>query len=541
MKKKFNIKAGILSAAFIIAGATAALPAVAPQTVMAAESSTPKGMYEIVRKINIYEQSSDGSYVLLGTVPQTAYVSSKNMTYTFQQMSADSLLKGGLRYYKANPAVIPSVTASYGNNPADLDVYLSVDESKLVTETKTIKRNVKYTLVDSNGKKSDYGGFNRDITFTRYGYIDANGQKVMDAWSGEYTFPEDDVPAKTGYAPNMTKVPSKTVTPYDSDINIEVIYSQLPTQTQTKTVTRKINLIGKKVDGTTKSLGDATQTVTLSREVYTDTDGTVKVLRDWNSGQFKEYTLPEIDGYTKTQNKVAALQVDGNSKDTSVDVYYNAKKEYTIMYYLDGNSNASSQTTKVTYGTLTKTRTLSELNFFKANHDFLGWAAYREQDDTWYVRDSSGNKSFKKINGQLPQGYSFVLYKNGESVKATATSGVVHFVAQWKQKTYTVKYHSNDTSAASNKTTTVNYGTMTKTLTVSELGFKNGNKTFAGWKAYREVDDTWYLRDSNGKKAYKKLVNGKLPANHTYVLYANGESVKASAPRGIVHFYAQWK
>ena len=546
MKKKLNLKSKIAALALLTAGATTAVPAVVPQVAMAAETTAAQntnGSYQIVRNINFYYKNDDGSTTFGGSAPYTYTVPYRNMQVTFPEIKVADLFNGGLGYWKPDREIIPAVKATYDNPPADENIYLSLDKSSYTEESKTIKRTVNYYYVDTDGKKSSAGKYSDSVTFKRGGYIDASGNKVMYDWSGDYTFKELAVEQKTGYTVNMEKVPAKTVTPADSDFEVEVIYSKIPTRTETKEIKRKINLIGKNADGTTTNLGGAEQSATISRVVYTDTDGTVKVLRDWNTAGIPEYSVPDRTGYTKQQATVPAMNVTSSSKDTEVNVYYDSNvKTYTVKYHLDDNSAASSKSTTVTYGKLTPTLSISDLGFSKANQVFKGWKAYREVDDTWYVKDSNGKNSFKKlVNGQLPAGHSFVLYKNGESVKATAQSGIVHFYAQWEQRQFTVKYHQDDNSAASSKSTTVNYGTLTPTLSISELGFSKANFIFKGWKAYRESDDTWFMKDSNGKNSFKKLVNGQLPAGHAFVLYKNGESVKATAPSGNVHFYAQWE
>ena len=129
-----------------------------------------------------------------------------------------------------------------------------------------------------------------------------------------------------------------------------------------------------------------------------------------------------------------------------------------------------------------------------------------------------------------------------KKVGATATTGkVAEAKKQNIEKKYIVNYHIDDQSEPSSVSTVVVYGILTNTKTVSELGFEKDKKTFIGWKVYREMDDTWYLKDDKGKNSFKKLINGQLPVGHTYVMYKNGEPVKRTASGGIVHFYAQWK
>lgn len=64
---------------------------------------------------------------------------------------------------------------------------------------------------------------------------------------------------------------------------------------------------------------------------------------------------------------------------------------FTIYYHSSDTAAASSTTTKVTYGTSTATKTISELGFSKAGYTFAGWKVYREVDGKYYVQDANGN------------------------------------------------------------------------------------------------------------------------------------------------------
>ena len=217
------------------------------------------------------------------------------------------------------------------------------------------------------------------------------------------------------------------------------------------------------------------------------------------------------------------------------------QSSFTVKYHADDTANASSKTTKVQYGVSTKTLTAAQLGFSKTGKSFAGWKAYREADDKWFVTDKDGKTSWTKLtNGKLPSGSSFCLYKNGTSVAKTAPSGNVHLYAQWKDNVFTVKYHADDTANASSKTTSVQYGVSTKILTTAQLGFSKTGLNFKGWKAYREVDDKWYVTDKDGKTSWTKLTNGELPEGSSFCLYKNGTSVSKTAPSGTVHLYAQW-
>ena len=215
---------------------------------------------------------------------------------------------------------------------------------------------------------------------------------------------------------------------------------------------------------------------------------------------------------------------------------------FMIKYHADNSESVSNNTTTVEYGVSTKILTIAELNFNKEGKEFEGWRAYREVDNKWYLKDGSGKSSWQSLNnGNLPEGYSYSLYKNGTTVAKTAPEGVVHLYAQWKNNEYTIKYHPDDSNATSNKTTLVQYGVSTKIMTLAELNFSKAGKDFVGWRAYRDYDKKWYLKDSNGKSSWQSLNDGNLPAGYSYSLYKDGISVSKTAPRGVVHLYAQWK
>lgn len=576
MKKKFNFKAKLIGAALLAAGVTAAAPIAVPTAVMAQETAGTNGSQSITipfgcsyrteektirRTAHYMYREADGS-----TTPIPSTEEGKNLErwsqVTMQKITVFNKKTGAtVKTYYSDPVefpawespdiygyapdkeVIPAKTFTWDDESEDVYVYYTRDESRESIETKEFTRTIYTTYKDTDGSVIKEYTEPQTLELQRYVWTDKNGNKTYGDW-GTATAKKMDVPVVNGYKANMTEVPEVVITsPDDTFEDVHIVYTKRPYKTEKKEITRKINLIGNNNDGTTTYLEGQTQKVTLSRTVYTDTNGVEEVRTDWQTGTLPQYNVPDKNGYTKLQSTVPALKVDGSSESTEVNVYYNAiQKTFTVMYHLDDASSASDKTTNVNYGTLTNTLSLSELGFSKANHTFKGWKAYRECDDTWYMRDRNGNKAFKKlVNGQLPAGHSFILYKNAEAVKATAPSGIVHFYGQWEQRRFIVRYHADDFGVASNRLTSVNYGTLTKTLTISELGFSKANHTFKGWKAYRECDDTWYMRDSNGNKAFKKLVNGQLPEGHSFILYKNGESVKATAPEGEVHFYAQWE
>jgi hypothetical protein len=240
-----------------------------------------------------------------------------------------------------------------------------------------------------------------------------------------------------------------------------------------------------------------------------------------------------------------ALYVNGESvgkttvAGTTAHFYaqWESNNAFTVKYYLTDNSSASNQTSTVVYGVSQKTLTIEALGFIQAGKKFKGWKVYRDYDNKWYVKDSTG-KSYWATS--VPTGGSYALYVNGESVGKTTVAGTTaYFYAQWENTNqFTVKYHLTDTSPASSQTSTVTYGVSQKTLTIETLGFQQSGKRFKGWIVYRDYDNKYYVKDSTGKSYWATEV----PAGGNYALYVNGESVGKTTVAGTTaHFYAQWE
>ena len=209
---------------------------------------------------------------------------------------------------------------------------------------------------------------------------------------------------------------------------------------------------------------------------------------------------------------------------------------FVVYYHADLNAAASGTTTTVTYGVNTKTKTVEELGFTSKEKRFLGWRIYREKDQTWRVRKPDGTEGWAKT---LSTGYSYVTYGNGCSVGGTVNAGEnVHFYATWDDVVkFTIRYHDHDNYPPAGSTTEVYYGYSTPTLTYQQIGFNDANRTFRGWKVYREYDKSWAVKTADGGMTWSSNVN----ADTQYYLYPNGDIVAKTAPVGtVVHFYGQW-
>ena len=61
----------------------------------------------------------------------------------------------------------------------------------------------------------------------------------------------------------------------------------------------------------------------------------------------------------------------------------------------------------------------------------------------------------------------------------------------------------------SDKVSVVKYSSKTPVCIIEELSFSKDGEKFAGWKVFREVDDTWDLVDKKtNEKGWYKLVDG---------------------------------
>ena len=527
--KRFRIKVGIIGVTFAALGMIPTATAVLPQqTVLAAETD-----YRIVRNINIYIKQTDGSKKLHGTVPQEMDVPAsvnKNTKFTFPSVNSNDILGKGFEAYKPDKSVIPAAEGSYNSPPEDAELILSIDPDKALVKDNEIVRTIKYYVKGSDGKESLF-------KTEKYSIIFPAGSLLTSTAS----FPDRTVEQKPGYTADKDVVKGKSVKANATSFEEKVVYSlNSDVITETKTVWRKINFIDQ--DTNKQIRGSQSKGVIFSRDIIKNSDGKIVVVRDWQtSGTIPEYTVPDIEGYSHSQKTVPSKSVNVKTKDYEVNVYYTSTR-FTVNYHIDENSSASSKKTVVDYGTLTKTLTISQLGFEKNNYSFKGWKAYREIDDSWLLKDASGKMKWMKLNNNtLPEGYTFYIYRDGQRVKEMAKRGNTHFYGQWEENKFTVNYHLDEKSGASSKKTEVIYGDLTKTLTTSELGFKKSGKTFSGWKAYREMDDSWLLQDKNGKTKWLKLVKNALPDGYSFYIYRNGQRVRHLAKSGDVHFYGTWK
>ena len=220
---------------------------------------------------------------------------------------------------------------------------------------------------------------------------------------------------------------------------------------------------------------------------------------------------------------------------------------YTIFYHEGFGEPAEEVTTEVEFGIPKPTLTIEELEYEEIGRIFIGWAVHRDIDNKWYLKTTNDlDRAWMELaDSELPNGYTYVLYGNNNSVSETAESGRVDFYAQWKEAGFRVFYHETEEAEASEIYTDVVYGEETATLTIESLYeqdsvFQNTDRAFNGWKVFREDNQTWRLVNSTGAEEWKALENGKLPVGYEYALWGNGRKVARTMETGGLHFFATW-
>ncbi|WP_425613193.1 BspA family leucine-rich repeat surface protein [Xylocopilactobacillus apis] len=106
---------------------------------------------------------------------------------------------------------------------------------------------------------------------------------------------------------------------------------------ETKVVTRTINV--NNPDYTVKT---EKQSATIQRTVTNNPDGS-KTYGEWSKAQWEEYNVPKILGYEPTQSLVPAQSVDGNTQDSTIDIYYDPMELTITVQYINNGKVVGSQ------------------------------------------------------------------------------------------------------------------------------------------------------------------------------------------------------
>ncbi len=259
----------------------------------------------------------------------------------------------------------------------------------------------------------------------------------------------------------------------------------------------------------------------------------------WENLEGKE--PPEGQDFRLLNDKVSIIK---RSPGGVIHLYAQWKtRNFTVLYHPGDGEKELNASTTVVFGNRTIIKSIDELNLKKTGYGFNGWKIYRDTDDKWLLKNKAKERKWMKITGnKLPKDYSFVILKDGGSLTKTCSGGTVHLYALWKKLDYTmVLYHADDTKIPLPEKTKVISGKCTKIKTLSELQLKEKTGAFTGWKAYRDIDDKWLLKDTADNPSWMSLNDGKLPFGHSYYLLKDGMVFAKTADASNIHLYAQWK
>ena len=155
-----------------------------------------------------------------------------------------------------------------------------------------------------------------EIQYLDHGQI--VGTQKITGYTGDTIMPNYHAPQ--GY--EITSITPATITIDGSGkqiVQVNVSHKQ-ETSVEYKTVIRTINL--HQINGQMKTYK---QTVLLQRGVQRDAVTGNKTYGQWNTGYWDAFNIPVIDGYTASQDQVAAQLVTDQDSDQTVDVYYTHK------------------------------------------------------------------------------------------------------------------------------------------------------------------------------------------------------------------------
>ena len=250
----------------------------------------------------------------------------------------------------------------------------------------------------------------------------------------------------------------------NTDITVHLKHV-IDTTSEEKTVTRTI-----KVTDPTGKVTTIPQTTKVTRSVSTDKVTNQKTYGDWTSSSFDSYDVPTIEGYTASQSKVDEAIVDGNSKDSEINISYTANDQVIKINYIDSDNNDSVVKSDTLNGNIDQT--------VKTNINIPEGYTIEEQVPTDYTFKASGNTD---ITVKLKHGTTTVTPdkpkttndKLPDNPSKNYPSGVAESDLN-KNVTRTIKV----TDPQGKVTTTIQTVHLTRSATVDEV---TGKVTYDDW------------------------------------------------------------
>ena len=169
----------------------------------------------------------------------------------------------------------------------------------------------------------------------RVSYMDGNKEVAYENFNGHTdettNLKFDKVPVNYDVDGDLPKSSYKFTADGNQVVTVKLKH-QMENITEHKTITRTITIVAPHGNETTKS-----QPVILTRTNVRDKVNNHVTYGTWDTGSFAEYDVPAIAGYTPSQTKVEAQDVDENTQDSTVNITYTANKQTGVISYVDAN------------------------------------------------------------------------------------------------------------------------------------------------------------------------------------------------------------
>lgn len=288
-----------------------------------------------------------------------------------------------------------------------------------------------------------------------------------------------------------------------------------------KTITRTIKVTTP--DGQTKTVE---QTVHLTRTADVDEVTGEVTYGKWTTGEWSNYDVPTVQGYTASQNEVSTAKVTGDTKDQTVTVTYTAEQQKLIVNFIDDTTGQTLKT--INKDGLTNSNsnynTKSDIQNYVNNH-------YRLVSD-----DTNGQNLVFDNDDSKTQTYNVHLAHNTHNINdSKIITETIHYKLDNGQKAFddynaqlsftrtgyndevTGQNHWNDWQATNGQTFNAVQSPSKKGYTpdktsIETVNVKPGDKnidTTVTYNANAQVAKISYIDDNTGATLKTDNANGK--------------------------------
>lgn len=197
----------------------------------------------------------------------------------------------------------------------------------------------------------------------------------------------------------------------DQELVIHLVHSTTTTD-DPRTITRTINIT--QPDGQTST---EVQSVTINRTIITDNVTKVASIGDWTTGEWTQYSVPSISGYTPSQGQMDATTVDCETNDQVVNINYLPNAQLAQVNFIDQTTGQTIRTVDI--------NGLSDasINFSAANRQLANYLeqGYALADDNHDLTTDLLNPANYDHDDQVNQTFNVYLVHQTEVTTETKT------------------------------------------------------------------------------------------------------------------------